>query len=329
MSRVYEYNSGLANQIRAYITEKRALGRKYDKESKQFHELDKFLVKAGVHLPELSQTVVERWIAKRPNEKRKNQRYRINFIKRFASYLCSKGYSAYYSAIKISSHDDTAFIPYIFTNDKLGRLIQYFDTLAPSRQYPNGHLVLSLLYKTLICCGLRASEAANLKVSDVDFDKGLLTILEAKNDRKRYVPLSDDLWLLYRNYYGAVHGGSHQNDYFFPNARKNPHHPTRIYDIFREALWHCGIEHKGRGHGPRVHDFRHTFAVRCMQKLEKTKGDIVTSLPYLSAYLGHRNIMGSQVYLRLIAEHHPKLIEKLCDFLGDTIPEWEVNFDEN
>jgi len=328
MSRVYEYNSGLAAPIHSYITEKRALGMKYDKESKMFHEFDKYLVKAGVFQPELSKAVVERWIAKRPKEKGKNQRYRLNFIKRFTFYLNSKGYNAYHPTFKISSHDDASFVPYIFTNDELGRLLYYFDNLEYSRNYPKKHLVLPLLYRTLMCCGLRASEAANLRVSDVDLDKGILLMSEAKNDKKRYVPLSEDLWSLYRCYYNDIHKNSLSNDYFFPNARKNPHHTTRVYDMFREALWHCGIEHKGRGHGPRVHDLRHTFAVRCMQKLEKTKGDIVTSLPYLSAYLGHYNIMGSQVYLRLIAEHHPVLIEKLCDFLGDTIPIWEVNNDE-
>lgn len=61
-----------------------------------------------------------------------------------------------------------------------------------------------------------------------------------------------------------------------------------------------------------------------MQKLEKTKGDIVTALPYLSVYLGHYNMNKTQAYLRLIAENYPEFIQKQCDYLGDTIPTWEV-----
>ena len=76
--------------------------------------------------------------------------------------------------------------------------------------------------------------------------------------------------------------------------------------------------------GPRVHDLRHTFAVRSMQKLKKSKSDIVTTLPYLSAYLGHCNMSATQIYLHLTAECYPEFIQKQCDYLGDTIPTWEA-----
>ena len=74
----------------------------------------------------------------------------------------------------------------------------------------------------------------------------------------------------------------------------------------------------------RVHDLRHTFAVRSMQKLKKSKSDIVTTLPYLSAYLGHCNMSATQIYLHLTAECYPEFIQKQCDYLGDTIPTWEA-----
>jgi len=77
-----------------------------------------------------------------------------------------------------------------------------------------------------------------------------------------------------------------------------------------------------------VHDFRHTFAIRSMQKVEKEKGDIVTSLPYLSAYLGHYDMGATQIYLRLISECYPELIRKQCDYLGDTIPKWEIQHEK-
>lgn len=327
MNRVCEYTSALAAPICDYIAEKRALGRKYDKESKQFEEFDRFLVRQDVSRSELSRDVVEKWVSKRPNEKRKNQRYRLNFTKRFALYLQHKGYSAYYPAYEISLRDDAEFVPYIFTNEELGNLLHYFDGISPSRSYPKRHVVLPLLFRTLICCGLRVSEAVNLRFRDVDLDTGVLLITEAKRDKKRFVPLSEDMWERYRTYSHDILQNSAAGDYFFPNARANSYHPTTIYGVFREALWHCGIAHQGRGYGPRVHDFRHTFAVRSMQKLEKTKGDIVMSLPYLSAYLGHCDISGSQVYLRLIAEHYPAFVDKLCAYLDDTIPTWEMGYE--
>ena len=139
-----------------------------------------------------------------------------------------------------------------------------------------------------------------------------------------YVPLSKSLWADYEQYFEEIHAESSGNNYFFPNPRKSCYHTTTVYNRFRDALWHCGIAHKGRGYGPRVHDLRHTFAVRSMQKLKKSKSDIVTTLPYLSAYLGHCNMSATQIYLHLTAECYPEFIQKQCDYLGDTIPTWEA-----
>ncbi len=314
----------MANQINAYIKEKRACGRKYEKEARTFYTLDCFLVEQGIVTSVLPRTVVEEWIEKCPNEKRKNQKWRLNFTKRFARYLQLNGYDAYWPALTISSRDDKDFYPYIFTGDELARIMKYFETMTPSRQCPIAHIVLSLLFKTLICCGLRLGEATRLCVKDVDLINGVLLIREAKHDKQRYVPLSESLWAEYRQYLEIIHVESSGDDYFFPNPRRNCYHTTAIYNRFRDALWHCGIAHKGRGYGPRVHDLRHTFAVRSMQKLKKSKGNIVTALPYLSVYLGHYNMRATQIYLHLTAECYPEFIQKQCDYLGDTIPTWEA-----
>ena len=324
MSRTYEYRSGLASQISAFIAEKRACGCKYEKEAKTFQTLDRFLVEQGINTSVLPESVVEKWIEKRPNEKRKNQKWRLNFTKRFAKYLQLNGYAAYCPTLTISSRDDADFSPYIFTSDELARIMKYFETLAPSRQCPIAHIVFPLLYKTLICCGLRVGEAIRLRVKDVDLINGVLQIWETKHDKPRYVPLSESLWADYVQYFEEIHAESSGDDYFFPNPRKNCYHTTTVYNRFRDALWHCGIAHKGRGYGPRVHDLRHTFAVRSMQKLKKSKSDIVTTLPYLSAYLGHCDMSATQIYLHLTAECYPEFIQKQCDYLGDTIPTWEA-----
>lgn len=203
-------------------------------------------------------------------------------------------------------------------------IMKYFETMVPSRQCPTAHLVFPLLFKTLICCGLRAGEATRLRVKDVDLINGVLQIWETKHDKPRYVPLSKSLWADYEQYFEEIHAESSGNNYFFPNPRKSCYHTTTVYNRFRDALWHCGIAHKGRGYGPRVHDLRHTFAVRSMQKLKKSKSDIVTTLPYLSAYLGHCNMSATQIYLHLTAECYPEFIQKQCDYLVDTIPTWEA-----
>mgnify|MGYP007087039519 CR=1 FL=1 len=66
MSRTYEYRSGLASQISAFIAEKRACGCKYEKEAKTFQTLDRFLVEQGINTPVLPELVVENGLKSGP-----------------------------------------------------------------------------------------------------------------------------------------------------------------------------------------------------------------------------------------------------------------------
>ena len=84
MSRTYEYRSGLASQISAFIAEKRACGCKYEKEAKTFQTLDRFLVEQGINTPVLPELVVEKWIEK-PDVYPSRYRYDRNFRSRLSS----------------------------------------------------------------------------------------------------------------------------------------------------------------------------------------------------------------------------------------------------
>ena len=83
----------------------------------------------------------------------------------------------------------------------------------------------------------------------------------------------------------------------------------------------AGISHGGRGHGPRVHDLRHTYAVHVLRKWVRGGVDLTTALPYLSAYMGHSGIRSSQYYLRLTAELYPDITCALEQEFGWMIPE--------
>lgn len=61
----------------------------------------------------------------------------------------------------------------------------------------------------------------------------------------------------------------------------------------REYLWEAGISHSG--HGPRIHDLRHTFCVHCLKRWVLSGKDILNLMPYLSAYLGHADFQRDTV----------------------------------
>lgn len=178
------------------------------------------------------------------------------------------------------------------------------------------HLVLPILFRFLYGCGLRISEALNLRMADVALTEGLLTIRHSKNDQERLIPLSPSLRDLSVSYAQQLHSNKCPNAYFFPAHDQTQLIRQNIVYHFRELLWNSGISYRGKGIGPRIHDFRHTFAVHSLRKSIAEGRDIYTTLPILSVFLGHQSLGATEVYLRLTAESFPdilQLVEKQSD----------------
>lgn len=101
-----------------------------------------------------------------------------------------------------------------------------------------------------------------------------------------------------------------------------------IYHNFRRFLWRADISHAGRGKGPRVHDFRHTYACHCLKKWVMKGKDITAYLPVLRTYLGHTSFEETAYYLRLTSDIFPDISIKLEGYYPDIIPRLEGYNDE-
>jgi integrase len=93
-------------------------------------------------------------------------------------------------------------------------------------------------------------------------------------------------------------------------------------------LWRARISHGGRGSGPRVHDFRHTYAVHCLKKWAQQKIDLAAYLPVLKTYMGHDSFEETAYYLRLTADVFPDITIKLETLYQGIIPELGGGSDE-
>ena len=81
--------------------------------------------------------------------------------------------------------------------------------------------------------------------------------------------------------------------------------------IHHDILRHAGIPNRGSGrYGKRVHDWRHTFAVKSFKQLIDSGMDMYAALPIMSVYLGHDSIYATEGYLRLTISMYPYLKEK-------------------
>ena len=150
-----------------------------------------------------------------------------------------------------------------------------------------------------------------------------MLLLNTKNKIERIVPLADSLCAACRKYAFSIQfvRRAKESEYFFPNPEGKAYAASTAYDRFRQALRLARISHGGRGRGPRLHDLRHTYAVRVLQKWVREGKNLTTALPYLSIYMGHVGLKATEHYLKLTAEMFPDLLKTAEETYGWVIPE--------
>jgi integrase len=309
----------LKGLLHDFVEHKRNTGYKYETNSGNLRRFSEFSLKYNLKTQTLPKQLVLDWTGKRKNESDKTREHRLSNLRQFALYMQHRGYEAF---IPPRNHQVRlrAFTPYIFTYDEIGRFFKICDSISP-HALSNNHRICPLLYRLLYCCGLRVSEAVNLKVADVDLETGTLFIRASKFNKDRLVPMSEALGKMFIAYSGKFNGQAKAEDRFFRNKKGTPLSRDRIYKIFRELLWKTGISHGGRGKGPRLHDLRHGFCVHTIAKQVNDGLDLYCALPVLSAYLGHASVLATQHYVRLTAEAFPELIKKVSNTCAYVFPE--------
>jgi integrase len=127
---------------------------------------------------------------------------------------------------------------------------------------------------------------------------------------------------------------SKPDDWFFPGYNDQPMTIGNVERNHRRFLWKARISHAGRSKipgqtgGPRVHDYRHTFAVHCLKRWVLEGKDLRAYIPVLQAYLGHVCFSDTAYYLHLTTDLFPNITEQVQYALGDIIPK-AGDFDEN
>lgn len=317
----------LAGIISEYICFKRSRGLKYAIEENVLFKFSVLSQKYEIGSADIPQPLLDEWFERRPTEKVTTFKRRCSTVAGLLTYAKDHGYLAEIPEIPRMRSEN--YVPYIFTECEIAQFFHACDTLPPyagSRR----HDIVPVLFRLLYACGLRASEAAGLKISDVDLDRGVLTIQEPKNRKDRYVPMSKTLTESMRRFHILAHDLDMQGEDFFFQGKYNDH-VTRhcIYKWFRICLDSTGISHRGLGLGPREHDLRHSFCVHALKFMCAQGMDVYCALPVLSAYVGHKSVYATQQYLRLTAEMYPKLLSRITLYAGGVIPKgWEAADDE-
>lgn len=175
-------------------------------------------------------------------------------------------------ALRLPNLKRQSNIPTVFSQAELKRLF-----IAPQRL--KQRVLLSLIYSA----GLRVSEVCKLKLTDIDYDRKQIHIRESKNDKSRYVVLSDLIIKGLRQYIS----GAKPKLYLFNGRQKGDQlvH-SAVQQTFRLAMQKAAINKEAT-----VHTLRHSFATHLLEQ----GVDIVT----IKEQLGHARIETTMIYLHV------------------------------
>lgn len=200
------------------------------------------------------------------------------------------------------------FVPHIYSDDELRRLLTGVDENQARTRCTIGAPTLRALLLLLYGAGLRLSEALTLTPEDVDLGAGMVLIRESKFYKSRHLPLGPKLTRALAEYTGAApapRGAPHPTAFFAGRGGGVIPHQTVRWN-FARLRERAAVHGRAGSHAPRLHDFRHTFAVHRLLAWYREGADVQRCLPQLSTYLGHARVASTQRYLTMI----PELLEQ-------------------
>ena len=320
-----KFNSVFQDEFMSLISLKRALGFKYEADALAFGRIDRFFCENGLSNKQISKELCNLWCRKRSYESNGNHCSRVSNFRVFCKYLQSLGYHVYVPPKGLTRHP-SKYDAHIFTDDELRRFFRAVDTSRsiPS-ECPYRALVMPVFFRILYTSGMRVSELRLARLKDINLDEGYIRVIQGKNHKDRLVPIHPILVTKCIHLKEQIHQTSAEDEFFFMIRPGCEMKLFNVYHNFRRYLEKAGIPHTG--HGPRVHDFRHTYCVNLLRKWIEEGKDLMVYLPYMKTMLGHETFEETAYYLKLTAAAFPSIRESLDKAFPDIIG--EVIFNEH
>lgn len=214
--------------------------------------------------------------------------------------------------------------PHIYREDEMVELLAATRHLGPRGSLRP--ITFETLFGLMASTGMRVSEAIHLRDADVDLKHGMLIVRQTKFAKSRQLPLHPSTVAALEHYrrQRAEHVPTTVDTPFFVGSRgKRLGQPLgerqthRVFNALRDRL---GWRNRGAHEAPRLHDIRHSFAVRRLMLWYGAGIDVNQMMLALSTYMGHAEIKHTYWYLTGV----PELMtiaagrfERFADFLGE------------
>lgn len=225
---------------------------------------------------------------------------RMTAARGFARYLSGIDASTEVPPLGLIPHRVPWRQPFIYSAADIGALLeQARQSIVSPLRAATCHTLIGLLAAS----GMRIGEAIKLDRSDIDWPEGVLLIRESKFGKSRLVPLHATSMRALEDYARLRDQRQPQpaEPAFFISLRRKRLLYNGVQQTFRQLISNAGVG-AGAASPPRLHDLRHTFAVRALLGWYRAGEDVQAKIPSLSTYLGHREPASTYWYLSAAPE---------------------------
>lgn len=298
--------SALAGHVHDYLRLRRALGFKLRREGQVLPQLVAYLHAADAVTVTADLAIA--WARLPQDVHPVTWTHRLSMARGFAAYLKTIDPATEIPPAGVFAGQGPRPTPYLWSPEDIDRVLHATRALRPPLRAATHETFFGLIAAT----GLRLGEAIGLHRDDVDLSDGTLTIREAKFGRWRLVPLHPTTTEALRSYAAARDRlcPAPRSPAFFLSGVGTALRPDGVHRVFNQLTTALGL--RTATVRPRIHDLRHSFAVRTLIRWHHDGVDVEGRMMVLSTYLGHVNPAGTYWYLSAA----PQLMELAAARLG-------------
>ncbi len=290
--------TNLRSALEKYLSMRKGLGYKYEHQTRRLGDFVAFMEKRKAKT--ITTKLTMEW-ATLPPDRHASWAIRMADVRGFARHIANFDPGTEVPPVGILPGWKRAK-PYVYSDAEIDALLAAALALPPEdglRRWTY-HTLFGLIAVT----GMRISEAMGLGREDVDLDGGVLTVRLTKFGKSRLVPLHPTTCSALRSYAERrdAHLGPHSSPTFFVTEQGRRLLHQYVHRVFWRLSREIGLRRPGDRCGPRVHDFRHRFAIRTLLEWYREGKNVEQQLPTLSTYLGHACVRDTYWYLSACPE---------------------------
>jgi integrase len=288
----------LRSALERYLSMRKGLGYKYQHQTRRLADFVSFMEKREAAT--ITTKLALEW-ATLPPDRHASWALRLSDVRGFARHVANLD-----PRTEVPPADMLPSLkrakPYVYSDSEIDALLAAALALPPEdglRRWTY-HTLFGLIAVT----GMRLSEAMGLEHGDVDLAAGVLTIRLTKFGKSRLAPLHPTTCRALGAYVDrrTAHLGARCGPTFFVAEQGGRLLHQYVHRVFWRLSREIGLRRPGDHSGPRVHDFRHRFAIRTLLNWHREGKNVEQQLPALSTYLGHACVRDTYWYLSACPE---------------------------